>query len=172
MPRAQRSRSQKHKLHCVLNIGLSDNKPQKRQVFDVITWADQDERESWCSITFFISLRFLLISWMFSTFSFLSCMYCPSILLPLFYHAWVSRKFMVFPICIACVASVSVWFRSKERPWNGILGFGRARNETRAKKWKWGEALLLTLFSRGLWLSFLVLCYLTARKRLLRRLYL
>ena len=40
---------------------------------------------------------------------------------------------------LACVASVSVWFRSKERPRNGILGFGRARNETRAKKWKWGE---------------------------------
>ena len=35
---------------------------------------------------------------------------------------------------IVCLASVSVWFRSKERPWNGILGFGRARNETRAKK--------------------------------------
>ena len=33
---------------------------------------------------------------------------------------------------IACVASVSAWFRSKERPRNGILGFGRARNETRA----------------------------------------
>ena len=33
---------------------------------------------------------------------------------------------------IARVASVSVWFRSKERPRNGILGFGRARNETRA----------------------------------------
>ena len=37
-------------------------------------------------------------------------------------------------IVLACVASVSVWFRSKERPRNGILGFGRARNETRAKK--------------------------------------
>ena len=34
---------------------------------------------------------------------------------------------------LACVASVSVWFRSKERPRNGILGFGRARNEKRAK---------------------------------------
>ena len=33
---------------------------------------------------------------------------------------------------LACVASVSFWFRSKERPRNGILGFGRARNETRA----------------------------------------
>ena len=35
---------------------------------------------------------------------------------------------------VACVASVSVWFRSQERPRNGILGFGRARNETRAQK--------------------------------------
>ena len=43
------------------------------------------------------------------------------------------------PNRLACVASVSVWFRSKERPRNGILGFGRARNETRVKKWKWGE---------------------------------
>ena len=34
---------------------------------------------------------------------------------------------------IACVASVSVWFRSKEKPRDGILGFGGARNETRAK---------------------------------------
>ena len=33
---------------------------------------------------------------------------------------------------VSCVASVSVWFRSKERPRNGILGFGRTRNETRA----------------------------------------
>ena len=40
---------------------------------------------------------------------------------------------------LACVASVSVWFRSKERPRNGILGFGRARNETRAKKWRLGR---------------------------------
>ena len=39
---------------------------------------------------------------------------------------------------LACVASVSVWFRSKERPRNGILGFGRASNETRAKKMKVG----------------------------------
>ena len=39
----------------------------------------------------------------------------------------------------ACIASVSVWFRSKERPRNGILDFGRARNETRAKKMKVGE---------------------------------
>ena len=46
---------------------------------------------------------------------------------------------------IACVESVSVWFRSKERPRIGLLGFGCARNETRAKKW--------AFFSRGLWLS-------------------
>ena len=87
---------------------------------------------------------------------------------------------------IACVATVSVWFRSKERPRNGIHRFGRARNETRAKKWKWGKGegregflpffptpsplFYLSHFSRGLWLSFLVLCSLTAQKRLLRRL--
>ena len=35
---------------------------------------------------------------------------------------------------IACVASVSVLFRSKEKPRNEILGFGHARNETRGKK--------------------------------------
>ena len=33
---------------------------------------------------------------------------------------------------ISCVASVSVWFRSKVRPRNGIFGFGRAKNGTRA----------------------------------------
>ena len=32
---------------------------------------------------------------------------------------------------LACVASVSVWFRSKNRPWKGIFGFDSARNETR-----------------------------------------
>ena len=31
-----------------------------------------------------------------------------------------------------CVASVSVWFRSKEIPRKGTFGFDRARNETRA----------------------------------------
>ena len=36
---------------------------------------------------------------------------------------------------IACVASVSVLFRSKERPRNEILGFGRARNETPFFAW-------------------------------------
>ena len=53
--------------------------------------------------------------------------------------------FLVFLLIlfIACVASVSVWFRSKKRPRNDarnkILGFGRARNETSAKKWKRGR---------------------------------
>ena len=40
---------------------------------------------------------------------------------------------------IACVASVSVWFRGKEIPRKGTFGFDRARNETRTKKWKRGE---------------------------------
>ena len=52
---------------------------------------------------------------------------------------------------LARVASVSVWFRSKERLRNGIFGFGCVRNETTA--------------------SFLVLFSLTTRKRLLRRLH-
>ena len=33
--------------------------------------------------------------------------------------------------CLACVASVSVWFRSKEIPRNGTFGFDRARNYLR-----------------------------------------
>ena len=37
---------------------------------------------------------------------------------------------------LACIASVSVWFRSKEIPRKRTFGFDRARNETRAKKWK------------------------------------
>ena len=37
-------------------------------------------------------------------------------------------------IMIACVASVSVWFRSNERPGNVIFCFGRARNGKRIKK--------------------------------------
>ena len=41
-------------------------------------------------------------------------------------------------LMLGCVASVSLWFRSKERPrnrpGNRIFGFGRARNGTRAKK--------------------------------------
>ena len=34
-------------------------------------------------------------------------------------------------LVLACVASVSVWFRSKKRLWKGIFGFDRARNNTR-----------------------------------------
>ena len=65
---------------------------------------------------------------------------------------------------VACVASVSAWFRSKERPRNGILGFGHARNETRA-------ALILTpFFAQSLTLVPRSLLLKTARKRLLRRL--
>ena len=33
---------------------------------------------------------------------------------------------------LACVASVSVWFRSKERPRNGIPGFGSAIFDSRS----------------------------------------
>ena len=39
------------------------------------------------------------------------------------------------PRIVACVASVSVWFRSKK----GTFGFDRAKNETRTKKLKRGE---------------------------------
>ena len=34
---------------------------------------------------------------------------------------------------VAGVASVSVWFRSKKRPWKGIFGFDFARNETKTE---------------------------------------
>ena len=49
---------------------------------------------------------------------------------------------------VACVASDSVWFRSKERPRNGIFGFGRARKEARAKKLP--ALLLAPFFARSL----------------------
>ena len=56
-------------------------------------------------------------------------------------------------VSLACVTSVSVWFWRKERPGNGIFGFGRARNGATAN--------FRTVFdSRSE----------TARKRLLRRL--
>ena len=54
---------------------------------------------------------------------------------------------------LACVASVSVWFRSKERPRNGILVFGRAINETRAKKMKVGEGAIFRAGPRSLLLN-------------------
>ena len=90
---------------------------------------------------------------------------------------------------IACVASVSVRFRSKdpERPRNGIFGFIRARNGTRAKnergrRGRGRKETFLTFlphpsplrysrhFSRALSLSFPVLCSETAWKRSLGRL--
>ena len=62
--------------------------------------------------------------------------------------------------CLACVASGSVWFPSKERP--------------RSKKWNVcpppRSFTYSRHFSRGLWPSFLFLCSETARKRLPRRL--
>ena len=73
---------------------------------------------------------------------------------------FLSDVFVVVSV-VACVASVSVWFRGKERPRKGIFGFDSARNETRAKN---------APFSRGVWLSSLVVCSKTKRKRLLRRL--
>ena len=48
-------------------------------------------------------------------------------------------------IMIACVASVSVWFRSNERPRNGIFCFGRARNGTRTKYERGGRGRKETL---------------------------
>ena len=53
---------------------------------------------------------------------------------------------------VACVASISIWFGSKERPRsrNRILGFGRARNETSAKKF---FSRSLTLVVRSLLLN-------------------
>ena len=49
-------------------------------------------------------------------------------------------------IFLACVASVSVWFRSKERPRNGILGFGSARNETRTSPRSFTYAIFRAIF--------------------------
>ena len=39
-----------------------------------------------------------------------------------------TKKGIGFLSIVACVASVSVWFRSKERPRSGIFGFDRAKN--------------------------------------------
>ena len=45
---------------------------------------------------------------------------------------WATGRGWINESARSLLASVSVWFRSKERPKNGILGFDRARNETRA----------------------------------------
>ena len=52
------------------------------------------------------------------------------------------------PFMLACVASVSVWFRGKEIPRKETFGFDRARNETRAHPLP--ALLLAPLFSRSL----------------------
>ena len=52
-----------------------------------------------------------------------------------------TKKGVGFLSIVARVASVSVWFRSKERPRNRILGLNRARNETRAKKLTGGKGV-------------------------------
>ena len=97
-----------------------------------------------------------------------------------------ARRNIIVLGAIACVASVSVWFQTKERRRNGIFGFGRARNETRAKKSGGGgegvtkdgpyfpppaPLFYSRHFSRSLWLSSLVLCSETKRKRLLHGLW-
>ena len=51
---------------------------------------------------------------------------------------------------LACVASVSFWFRNKERPRKEIFGFDRARNETRANILEPFFARSLTLVPRSL----------------------
>ena len=57
---------------------------------------------------------------------------------------------------VACVASVFGWFQSKERQRNGLSDLA-ARELKR-------ELFYSRHFSRCLWLSFLVLCFKTARK--------
>ena len=129
------------------------------------------------------SLSFFLLSFSF-LFRFRFCFVCLFVLLLMFVkyipsrakivYLWINNlnfyRFLQFSFlfycnifyknktvatCIACVASVSVWFRSKERPGNGILGFGRARNQIRAKKWKFlphplPALLLAPFFARSL----------------------
>ena len=52
-------------------------------------------------------------------------------------------------LSIACVASVSVWFRSKEWPRNGIFSFGQ-RDRTEKKKEKKALATQATLTRKSL----------------------
>ena len=56
-----------------------------------------------------------------------------------FHSPGVKRGFIKGDAIVACVASVSVWFRSNERSWKGIFGYDCSRNETRTKKWKRGR---------------------------------
>ena len=72
---------------------------------------------------------------------------------------------------IACVASVSLWFRSKERPWNATSSpehFSPALEMRTRLRGTMDEERDFRL--HGVCLSFLVLCSETTRKRLLRRL--
>ena len=130
-----------------------------------------------CSVAF----SFFLLSFSF-LFPFRFCFVCLFVLLLMFLKYIPSRAKIVFLLinnlnfhrflqfsflfycnifyknktvatCIACVASVSVWFRSKERPGNGIIGFGRARSETRALLLAPFFARSLTLLPRSLLLN-------------------
>ena len=59
---------------------------------------------------------------------------------------------------LACVASVSVWFRSKERLHEERDSrFWSREKWNKSQKMKVGERFYLRHFSRNLWLSFLVL---------------
>ena len=60
---------------------------------------------------------------------------------------WVPEDIIFLSILIACVASVSFCFRSKEIPRKGTFGIDRARNETRAKKLKRGRGKVSFLSS-------------------------
>ena len=81
------------------------------------------------------------------------------------YFCFGNKLFFSFVICscvglqVACVASVSVGFGSKERPRNGVFGILPARKMGREPKTeRWG-------YHRPV-----ILCSRTAQKRLLRRL--
>ena len=56
-----------------------------------------------------------------------------------FHSPGVKGGFIKGDAIVACVASVSVWFRSNKRSWRGIFGYDYSRNETRTKKWKRGR---------------------------------
>ena len=75
------------------------------------------------------------------------------------WHLEGSKKQCCTRVFIACVASVSVRFRSKQRPRNGILGFSRARlvprsllqNRTETLATKAAESSRLLLEAKRLW---------------------